>query len=124
RSLITLHLDVAMSDGAVTVDPGVIHARSPSVGLGVRLGHGRRWFRADAGGSFRGGAVLWAGDSNSNDIAGRSVTVPWFGAEGALVLSADLSARVRLRLQTTVGGPIASASAEGLGMRLAEIAPL
>lgn len=124
RSLITLHLDVALSDGVVTVDPGRIQARIPSVGLGVRLGHGRRWFRADAGGSFRGGAVLWTGQPDSTDIGGRSAVVPWLGAEGALILSADLSSRVRLRLQTTLGGPIASASADGLGMQLAGIAPI
>jgi len=122
--LITLHLDVAMSDGAVTVEPGLIHARAPSVGLGVRVGHGLRWFRVDAGGSFRGGAVLWEGRPNGTDVEGRSVTVPWLGVEGALIFSADLFTRVRLRLQTTVGGPIASASADGLGMQLAGIAPV
>lgn|GEM_PF-3337141 len=125
RSLVTLHLDVAISDGVVDVDLGLIQAQMPSVGLGVRVGHSLRWFRAEAGVTLRAGAVRWGGHAYHRDVvAEHSATVPWCGADAELVLSADLSRRVRLRLQTTVGGPISSASAEGLGMLVAGLAPV
>jgi hypothetical protein len=124
RSRVTLHLDATFAAGALTVDVGRIDALQPSGALGLRVGGGVRWFRIEGGLLLRAGAVIWSGHSRAAGVNGQSGAAPFVGPAVDLVLSADLSRRLRLRLNMEVGVPALSASAEGDGTSYARLDPV
>lgn len=123
RSRITLHLDVGAATGGLDVDAGHLDAFQPSGAVGARIGGSVGWFRAEAGAAVRAGAVIWKGRAGRPDVTGRTDTAPFMGPAIDIVLGFDVARRVRLRLHAEAGFPLATASAEGLGLRYARLDP-
>jgi len=123
-SLLTVQLDLGLVTGGVDVDVGRVEARQASAALGARLGTSFGWLRVEGGAALHAGAVMWTGRPSQAGVSGETATTPWLGPAGALVVSAALGERVRLRLFADAGGVVASASADGLGSRFARLDPL
>ncbi len=120
---LSFQIELGFVTGGLDVDVGRVEARQASAALGARLGTSVGWLRVEGGASLHGGAVVWTGNPSQAGVSGETVTTPWLGPTGDLVVSTALSERVRLRLFADAGVLVASASADGLGSRFARLDP-